>query len=45
MTIELTKKEAKILLELLSLDMDSIGYDDDEIELLDKVYDKVKSAK
>ena len=45
MTVTLTKEEKKALLELLSLDMDSIGFEEEQIEVLDNIYDKVKAAK
>jgi hypothetical protein len=39
--LELTKEQAEVLKELLSLDMDRIGFDDDEVELLDEIYEKL----
>jgi hypothetical protein len=39
--LELTEEQAEVLKELLSLDMDRIGFDDDEVELLDEIYEKL----
>ena len=39
--LELTQEQAEVLKELLSLDMDRIGFDDDEVELLDEIYEKL----
>ena len=36
-TIKLTDEQAEMLNDLLSLDLEEIGFDDEEIELLDKV--------
>ncbi len=44
MEISLTDKEIKVLKELLSLDMDSIGFDDNEIEILNEIFLKLKSS-
>lgn len=41
----LTPKEKKLLLELLSLDMDRIGFNDNEQTVLSEVYRKVKGEK
>jgi hypothetical protein len=39
--LELTQEQAEVLKELLSLDMERIGFDDDEIDLLDEIYEKL----
>jgi hypothetical protein len=36
--LELTQEQAELLKELLSLDMGKIGFNDDEVELLDDIY-------
>ncbi len=41
-TIELTEKQAELLKELLSLDMWEIGFDSDESDILEEVYEKLK---
>ncbi len=43
MKLELSEKETKVLKSLLSLDMDSIGFDDDKIEILSAIYKRLKS--
>jgi len=40
-TIELTESEQQLLLALLSLDLDAIGFEFEEIEALDLIYDKI----
>jgi len=42
-TIELTEKQVELLKELLSLDMERIGFDSDESEILDEVLEKLNS--
>lgn len=41
MKIELTTEEVELLKELLSLDMDNIGFDEDEQDTLDDILDKL----
>lgn len=41
MKIELTTEEVELLKELLSLDMDKIGFDEDEQDTLDGILDKL----
>lgn len=41
MNVELTKKEIRMLQELLSLDLDAIGFEEEEIELLDDINEKL----
>lgn len=43
-TVELTEDEANLLLEFLGLDLDKIGFDDVEQEILDTISDKIISA-
>ena len=40
-TIELTEKQAELLKELLSLDMERMGFDSDESDILEEVYQKL----
>ena len=43
MTIELTPKEVKLLKELLDLDLESIGFDDDDdVETFKGISDKLE---
>lgn len=39
--LELTQEQAELLKELLELDMERIGFDDDEVEILDEIYNKL----
>ncbi len=41
-TIKLTAKEAKLLKEYLSLDLDAIGYSEREQKILRAIFDKIK---
>lgn len=41
----LEPKEKKLLLDLLSLDLERIGFDEKEIKILNNVYTKVKDEK
>jgi hypothetical protein len=41
MKIELTTEEVELLKELLSLDMDNIGFDEDEQDTLDDILGKL----
>ncbi|HOB26504.1 MAG TPA: hypothetical protein PKG93_05105 [Bacilli bacterium] len=41
-TITLNDEQVELLSELLSLDMDKIGFDDDEQEILNEISDKLK---
>ena len=41
MKIELTTEEIELLKELLSLDMDNIGFDEDEQDTLDNILGKL----
>lgn len=41
MKIELTTEEVELLKELLSLDMDNIGFDEDEQDTLDNILGKL----
>lgn len=43
-TITLTDEEADLLNELLGIDLDSIGYEDYEIEILNRISDKIDNA-
>lgn len=36
--LELTQEQAELLKELLELDMERIGFDDDEVDILDEIY-------
>jgi len=40
--LELTQEQAELLKELLSLDMERIGFEDDnEIDALEEIYEKI----
>lgn len=41
-TIELTNKEAELLKDVLNLDLDSIGYDEDEIDILEDIDKRIE---
>lgn len=40
--LKLTEEEANLLLEYLSLDLEKIGYEDDEIEVLNEIHRKLR---
>lgn len=42
MNLELNEDQKRVLKELLELDMDRIGFDSDDIDLLDEIYDKLE---
>ena len=44
-TITLTAKETKLLKELLSLDLEKIGYNEKEEAVLQNIYDKLSDKK
>jgi len=44
MNVELTKKEIRMLQELLSLDLDAIGFEEEEIEMLDSICEKLDKS-
>jgi hypothetical protein len=42
-TIELDNKQVKVLKELLSLDMDNIGFEEKEQEILEKILEMLNN--
>lgn len=40
-TIELTEKQAELLKELLSLDMERMGFDSEESDILEEISEKL----
>ncbi len=45
MTLELTENEKKILLQLLSLDLEAIGCSEKQVKTLDGITEKLKEKK
>lgn len=41
MIVELTDEEAKLLNQLLELDLEKIGFEDDEVEILENILAKI----
>lgn len=39
--LELTLEQAELIKELLELDMKRIGFDNDEVEILNEIYNKL----
>jgi len=40
--LELTQEQAKLLKDLLALDMGRIGFEEDEADTLDEIYENLK---
>jgi len=40
-TLSLTEEEVKLLKELLATDLDKVGFEDNEIDILDEVYKRL----
>jgi hypothetical protein len=41
--LELTQEQAKLLKDLLALDMERIGFEDDEADTLDEIYENLRN--